>query len=186
VSVLYGTSGGLTRIGGELFTQVGSAPEVLDQFGAALAAGDFDRDGFADLAAGAPLEAVGSILEAGAVSALYGSGAGSLGSVGSCSPRTAPGSVAVLKHWTGLASPWPPAIWAPRRPRLRRQGRVSRRGDRHPTADPAGTVPRHPGRDDGTVKALSSLARPPPLPRAGSPRQGRARGPQPLQGLVAA
>jgi FG-GAP repeat len=76
VSVLYGSSGGLTTAGGRLFTQVGSAAETQDWFGWALAAGDFDRDGFADLAVGAPYESVGSIFAAGAVSVLYGSPGG--------------------------------------------------------------------------------------------------------------
>jgi FG-GAP repeat len=76
VSVLPGSSGGLTRVGGRLFTQVGGAVEAIDAFAASLAAGDFDHDGFADLAAGAPFEAVGSTLDAGAVSVLYGTGGG--------------------------------------------------------------------------------------------------------------
>jgi hypothetical protein len=76
VSVLYGSAGGLTTSGGRLFTQVGSAAETGDEFGSALAAGDFNHDGFADLAAGAPIEAVGAIEFAGAVSVLYGSAAG--------------------------------------------------------------------------------------------------------------
>jgi hypothetical protein len=74
VSALYGSAGsGLTTAGAQTFTQVGSAAEVFDQFGFALASGDFDNDGFADLAAGAPFEDIGSILTAGVVSALYGS-----------------------------------------------------------------------------------------------------------------
>ena len=76
VSVLYGSPGGLTTTGGQLFTQVGSAPELADFFGATLAAGDFNEDGFADLAASAPWEAVGSIPYAGAVSILYGAAGG--------------------------------------------------------------------------------------------------------------
>ncbi|HKE99268.1 MAG TPA: FG-GAP repeat protein [Actinomycetes bacterium] len=75
VSVLYGSAGGLTRTGGQIFTQVGSAPEPFDGFGDSLATGDFNHDGFADLAAGAPFEAAGSTPEAGAVSVLYGSAA---------------------------------------------------------------------------------------------------------------
>jgi hypothetical protein len=76
VSVLFGSSTGLTRAGGQLFTQVGGAAEGIDRFGGSLAAADFDDDGFADLAAGAPFETLGSIREAGAVSVLYGSGGG--------------------------------------------------------------------------------------------------------------
>jgi hypothetical protein len=76
VSVLFGSSAGLTRAGGQLFTQVGGAAEGIDRFGASLAAADFDQDGFTDLAAGAPFETLGSIPEAGAVSVLYGSGGG--------------------------------------------------------------------------------------------------------------
>jgi FG-GAP repeat protein len=76
VNILYGHAGGLSGAGGQLFLQVGSAPETFDQFGTSLAAGDFNHDGFADLAVGAPTEAVGSIGSAGAVSVLYGSAAG--------------------------------------------------------------------------------------------------------------
>ena len=73
VSVLYGSAGRLTTSDAQTFTQVGSAAEVFDQFGFAVAAGDFNQDGFVDLAVGAPFEDVGSIATAGAVSALYGS-----------------------------------------------------------------------------------------------------------------
>jgi hypothetical protein len=73
VSVLYGSGGGLTTTGAQTFTQVAGAVEIGDLFGAALASGDFDSDGFADLGAGAPGESVGSVIGAGAVSALYGS-----------------------------------------------------------------------------------------------------------------
>jgi hypothetical protein len=76
VSVLYGSAAGLTATGGRLFTQVGGTVETGDNFGWALAAGDFNHDGFADLAAGAPSEAVGAREFAGAVSVLYGSAAG--------------------------------------------------------------------------------------------------------------
>ena len=76
VSVLYGSAGGLTRTGAQTFTQPVSAVEAQDVFGGALASGDFDNDTFADLAAGAPTENVGSIVDAGAVSVLYGSASG--------------------------------------------------------------------------------------------------------------
>jgi FG-GAP repeat len=76
VSVLPGSPAGLTAVGGRLFTQVGSAAEPGDQFGFALAAGDFNHDSYADLAAGAPFEDVGSTVDAGVASVLPGSPAG--------------------------------------------------------------------------------------------------------------
>ena len=50
--------------------------ELNDQFGAALAAGDFDHDSYVDLAVGVKLEDVGAIQDAGAVQILYGSANG--------------------------------------------------------------------------------------------------------------
>jgi hypothetical protein len=50
--------------------------ELDDSFGLSLAAGDFNGDGYEDLAIGVPFEDVGSIFRAGAVSVLYGSSAG--------------------------------------------------------------------------------------------------------------
>lgn len=76
VTVLYGTASGLSGNGSQLFTQVGGAIETQDFFGSALAAGDFNHDGFADLAASAPFETVGNLPGAGAVSVLYGSAGG--------------------------------------------------------------------------------------------------------------
>jgi hypothetical protein len=81
VSVLYGSSAGLSTAGAQTFVQPVSAVEADDQFGFALAAGDFDGDDFADLGVGAPFESVGSTFLAGAVSALYGAGGG-LGTAG--------------------------------------------------------------------------------------------------------
>jgi hypothetical protein len=76
VNVLYGSPAGLTGTGSQLFTQVGSAAEIDDEFGFELAAGDFNNDTFADLAAGAPFEDAGTTLDAGAFSVLPGSAAG--------------------------------------------------------------------------------------------------------------
>jgi hypothetical protein len=84
VNVLYGSASGLSGSGSQYFTQntpgVASSAETPDTFGAALAAGDFDHDGFADLAVGAPGEGVGDITFAGAVNVLYGSAGGLSGS----------------------------------------------------------------------------------------------------------
>jgi FG-GAP repeat/FG-GAP-like repeat len=83
VNVLYGSAGGLTGSGSQLFTQdspgVPGTAEALDFFGASLATGDFDNDGFADLAVGVRLEAVGNIQGAGAVNVLYGAATGLTG-----------------------------------------------------------------------------------------------------------
>jgi hypothetical protein len=76
VSVLPGSAGGLTATGGRLFTQVGGTTERFDLFGFALAAGDFNHDGRADLAAAAPLEDIGSTVDTGVVSVLPGSAGG--------------------------------------------------------------------------------------------------------------
>lgn len=53
--------------------ETGGGHENGDQHGAAVAAGDFNGDGFDDLAMGAPSEALGSLVYAGAVSVNYGS-----------------------------------------------------------------------------------------------------------------
>jgi FG-GAP repeat len=91
VSVLYGSAGGLTTSGGRLFTQVGGTVEILDQFGAQLASGDFNNNGFADLAAAAPEETVGTVGAAGAVSVLQGSGGGLTGNGGQLFTQNSPG-----------------------------------------------------------------------------------------------
>jgi hypothetical protein len=85
VQIVYGSSRGLVATGSQLFTQ--DTPDVLDEaeqadrFGAALAGGDFDADGFADLAIGVPgedRELANRIVirDHGAVNVLYGSAAG--------------------------------------------------------------------------------------------------------------
>jgi hypothetical protein len=78
VHILYGAPTGLTSAGSLAIQQesVGLVSEWWDRFGAALAAGDFNDDGFADLAIGAPGEDVGAVEGAGAVTVLWGSAAG--------------------------------------------------------------------------------------------------------------
>jgi glucose/arabinose dehydrogenase len=79
VSVLYGSSSGLSTRD-QLFRQgkdgLAGRAENGDEFGAALASGDFDGDGFSDLVIGAPGEAIGGKADAGSISVLYGSSFG--------------------------------------------------------------------------------------------------------------
>jgi hypothetical protein len=95
VNVLYGSTAGLTGSGSQLFTQdssgVGSTVERDDAFGFALTGADFDHDGFADVAVGVPIESIGSIIESGAVSVLYGSAAGLTGSGSQFFTQNSPG-----------------------------------------------------------------------------------------------
>jgi hypothetical protein len=80
VHVLYGSASGLTATGSQYFTQdtpgVADSPEQFDNFGWALAAGDFDHDGFADLAIGVQEDFELILGAGGAVQVLYGSAAG--------------------------------------------------------------------------------------------------------------
>lgn len=79
VNVLYGSPNGPDGDGDQIITQAGAiagVPEAGDLFGAALVSADFDRDGYDDLAIGAPGESVGddpSGVEAGMVLVLRGS-----------------------------------------------------------------------------------------------------------------
>jgi hypothetical protein len=77
VNVLYGTREGLSADDDQLWTQdssgVSGSADPNDNFGWSLAAGDFDGDGYADLAISAPFDSVGSADHAGAVHILYGS-----------------------------------------------------------------------------------------------------------------
>jgi len=80
VVVFYGSISGLTGTGSQMFGAgqdgvLGTAGDG-DNFGWALAAGDFDADGFADLAIGAPFRDVAGAASAGQVHLLYGSAAG--------------------------------------------------------------------------------------------------------------
>ncbi len=77
VNVLYGSAGGITAANDQVWHQdvagIAGVSEVEDQFGYALAAGDFNADSYQDLAIGAPGETVGAIVYAGAVNILNGS-----------------------------------------------------------------------------------------------------------------
>jgi hypothetical protein len=82
VQVLYGSSGGLQAVSpdDQLWNQdsvgVKGAAQTGDKFGATLVTGDFNNDGFTDLAVGVPSEDAGAAPDAGGVEVLYGSAAG--------------------------------------------------------------------------------------------------------------
>ncbi|MGH2538525.1 MAG: FG-GAP repeat protein [Candidatus Promineifilaceae bacterium] len=80
VNVLYGSAGGLTAAGSQLWSQASEGvlgePAADEYFGATLTPGDFDGDGFSDLAIGVPADDVGSVQAAGSFHVLYGSAAG--------------------------------------------------------------------------------------------------------------
>ena len=85
VLVLYGTGTGLDGGGAQSWHQdagaMADAAEANDFFGAVLEAGDFNADGFADLAVAVTGEDLAAAADAGAVQVLYGA-AGGLGDAG--------------------------------------------------------------------------------------------------------
>lgn len=84
VNVIYGSSAGLGPAGNQLWHQdvanvVDAAEQGVglgDQFGAALAAADFNNDGFGDLAVGVPGEDLLGRTDAGAFNLIFGSATG--------------------------------------------------------------------------------------------------------------
>ena len=80
VNAIYGSASRLTATGNQLWHQdsagIADAAERGDGFGNALTAGDFNGNGDDDLAVGVPGEDVGSVVDAGAVNAIYGAGVG--------------------------------------------------------------------------------------------------------------
>ncbi|WP_181198255.1 FG-GAP repeat protein [Enhygromyxa salina] len=80
IAVFYGSAAGLTTSGEQILHQdsmaVGGAAKPGDFLGESMAVGDFDCDGFDDVAIGAPQDDVGSVRDAGAVKVIYGSATG--------------------------------------------------------------------------------------------------------------
>jgi hypothetical protein len=84
VNIVYGRANGLELTGNVLIDQneglgfgdIRGVAETSDGFGTALATGDFDSDGYFDLAIGVPRENVGSRSNAGAVNIIYGRSTG--------------------------------------------------------------------------------------------------------------
>ncbi len=83
VNVLFGTTIGLAE-SGDLFLRrgqggLGGTADENDEFGSVLAAGDLTGDGFDDLVAGVPNDAIGAKAGAGTVLVIPGSGSGPSG-----------------------------------------------------------------------------------------------------------
>jgi hypothetical protein len=81
VNVIYGSDCfGLWKRSNEFWSQnssgVKGVAEAGDRFGSTVSTGDFNRDGFSDLAVAAPVDSVDSQPAAGAVNVLYGSANG--------------------------------------------------------------------------------------------------------------
>ena len=80
VSVLYGSASGLSHWRDQFWHQdragVTDAAESNDHFGSAITAGDFNNDGYGDLAIGVPDEEIGVRTNCGAIQVLYGSSNG--------------------------------------------------------------------------------------------------------------
>ena len=79
VNVIYGSAVGLQTAFNQIWRQddlTYTAPEADDHFGASLAAGDFNGDGYHDLVVGSPDEDISSINAAGVVHVIYGGPSG--------------------------------------------------------------------------------------------------------------
>lgn len=78
VNVVYGSATGLGDAGAQQLSQAQAlgSPGEGDHFGAAVAAGDLDGDGYADLAAGAPNDDIDTRVGVGAANVAYGSPTG--------------------------------------------------------------------------------------------------------------
>jgi hypothetical protein len=94
VVTLYGSAAGLAPARSQVWSQdsagIPGIAEAGDLFGWSVASGDFNHDGFADLAVGAPLEDLRNGYDQGAVDVIYGSPAG-LSAAGSVMETQGPG-----------------------------------------------------------------------------------------------
>jgi hypothetical protein len=83
VHVFYGSATGLQAADSQVWHQdrpsVSNTAEAGDRFGRGLTTGDFDQDGYEDLAVGVPGEDLGGVVDQGGVNIIYGSGDGLFG-----------------------------------------------------------------------------------------------------------
>ena len=98
VQVLFGSAVGLTVSGDLALSQYDfplgqESGDSDDRFGQALAAGDFDGDGFDDLAIGVPFENVGAVVDAGAFHVAYGGSSGFVAAEGQTFHSNLPASM---------------------------------------------------------------------------------------------
>ncbi|MEY9988592.1 hypothetical protein ABIE67_000624 [Streptomyces sp. V4I8] len=91
IAVMYGSASGLKATSRTLLSQnstgIPGSAETNDMFGAATAAGDFNGDGYADLAVGTPGEDVGSDADGGAVTIVWGTASGLAGGTNVADPN---------------------------------------------------------------------------------------------------
>lgn len=78
INIIHGSSTGLSSAGAQIWTleDLGYTSKSSDNFGLASATGDFNNDGFDDLAVSAPFKAVGNKSNSGVLYILYGSDIG--------------------------------------------------------------------------------------------------------------
>ncbi len=107
VNVIYGSANGLKSAGNQVWQQDlvhgpgGAGAGTGNHFGTALATGDFNDDGYADLAVGAPDEDVSGHANAGAVVIIYG---GPSGLTASGSQALSPNPVAGAEFGAALVA----------------------------------------------------------------------------------